>query len=213
MWPDHGLRFMKAGLRGETVPLPKSRYESTTSVEQALLKRRSVRAFRNVSLALDDLGQLLWAAQGITDRAGFRTAPSAGALYPLELYAFAGNVQGLQTGLYRYIPRGHALRRVADRDKRQALARAAYDEPSIAEAPAILALCAVYERVTVKYGEQGRRYVHMEAGHAAQNVYLQALSLPLGTVVLGAFYDVRVAETLALGSEEQPLYLMPIGRV
>lgn len=207
------LRYVKAGQRDEQVTLPKLQYESTTSVEQALLKRRSVREFRDVPLALDDLGQLLWAAQGITDRVGFRTAPSAGALYPLEVYAVAGNVQGLPTGLYRYIPRGHALRQIADGDKRPALGRAAYDQPSIAEAPAILALCAVYERVTEKYGERGLRYVHMEAGHAAQNVYLQAVSLHLGTVVLGAFDDARVAETLTLGEREQPLYLMPIGRI
>jgi SagB-type dehydrogenase family enzyme len=129
------------------------------------------------------------------------------------VYAVAGNVQGLPTGLYRYIPRGHALHRIGDGDKRPALGPAAYDQTSIAEVPAVLALCAVYERVTGKYGERGLRYVHMEAGHAAQNVYLQALSLHLGTVVLGAFDDARVAETLALGSKEQPLYLMPIGRI
>ncbi|RPH77275.1 MAG: SagB/ThcOx family dehydrogenase [Nitrospiraceae bacterium] len=206
------LRSVKVGLNDEQVTLPKLRYESTTSVEQALLKRRSVREFRNLPLALDDLGQLLWAAQGITDQVGFRTAPSAGALYPLEVYACAGNAQGLPTGLYRYIPRGHALRRIADGDKRPALGRAAYDQPLIAEAPAVLALCAVYERVTGKYGERGLRYVHMEAGHAAQNVYLHAVTLNLGTVVLGAFDDRRVAETLTLGEQDQPLYLMPIGR-
>jgi SagB-type dehydrogenase family enzyme len=206
------FRSMKASLHDKQVTLPKLRYESKTSVEQTLLKRRSVREFRDAPLALDDLGQLLWAAQGITDRAGLRTAPSAGALYPLEVYACAGNVQGLPTGLYRYIPREHALLQVASGDRRPVLGRAAYDQPSIAEAPAVLALCAVYERVTGKYGERGLRYVHMEAGHAAQNVYLQVVSLHLGTVVLGAFDDARVAETLALGSEEQPLYLMPIGR-
>lgn len=203
----------KVGLRDEQVTLPKLHYESTTSVEQALLKRRSVREFRGVPLALDDLGQLLWATQGITDRAGFRTAPSAGALYPLEVYALAGNIQGLTTGLYHYIPNRHALRRIADWDKRQALARAAYDQPSIAEASAVLALCAVYERVTGKYGERGLRYVHMEAGHAAQNVYLQAVSLQLGTVVLGAFDDRSVKDVLDLNGRETPLYLMPVGRI
>jgi len=206
------FRSVKAGLRDEQVALPVLRYESATSVEQALLKRRSVREFRDAPLALDDLGQLLWAAQGITDRAGFRTAPSAGGLYPLEVYAVAGNVQGLPTGLYHYIPRGHALRRIADGDKRPALARAALDQPSIAEASAVLALCAVYERVTGKYGDRGLRYVHMEAGHAAQNVYLQAVSLRLGTVVLGAFDDKAVKDVLNLEGQEKPLYLMPLGR-
>ncbi|HEX5646419.1 MAG TPA: SagB/ThcOx family dehydrogenase [Nitrospira sp.] len=142
------FRSVKAGLRNEQIALPVLRYESATSVEQALLKRRSVREFRDVPLALVDLGQLLWAAQGLTDRSGFRTALSAGALYPLEVYVVAGNIQELPSGLYHYIPSWHALRRIADWDKRQALARAAYDQPSITEAPAILALCAVYERVT-----------------------------------------------------------------
>jgi SagB-type dehydrogenase family enzyme len=178
-----------------------------------LQKRRSIRQFRDVPLALEDLGQLLWAAQGITDRAGFRTSPSAGALYPLEVYVVAGNVQGLPIGLYHYIPRAHSLRRIADWDKRQALAHAAYDQPAIAEAPAILALCAVYERVTGKYGERGLRYVHMEAGHAAQNVYLQTVSLQLGTVVLGAFDDRDVKGVLSLNGRETPLYLMPVGGI
>jgi SagB-type dehydrogenase family enzyme len=200
-------------LRDDPVTLPKLRYESTTAVEQALLKRRSIREFRNLPLAIDDLGQLLWAAQGMTDRAEFRTSPSAGALYPLEVYAVAGNVQELPTGLYRYIPRGHALHRIADGDKRQTLSRAAYDQASIAEASAVLALCAVYERVTGKYGERGLRYVHMEAGHAAQNVYLQAVSLQLGTVVLGAFDDKGVKGVLNLDRQENPLYLMPVGRI
>ena len=207
------FRSMKVGLHDELVTLPKLRYESPATIEQALLKRRSVREFRDAPLALDDLGQLLWAAQGITDRAGFRTSPSAGALYPLEVYAVAGDVQGLPAGLYHYIAQGHALRLIADWDKRQALAHAAYDQPSIAEAPAIVALCAVYERVTGKYGERGLRYVHMEAGHAAQNIYLQAVSLQLGTVALGAFDDRDVKSVLNLNGREAPLYLMPVGRV
>jgi SagB-type dehydrogenase family enzyme len=206
------FRSVKAVLRDEQVTLPKLRYESPTSVERSLQKRRSIRQFRNAPLALGDLGQLLWAAQGITDRAGFRTSPSAGALYPLEVYAVAGNVQGLPAGLYHYIARAHALRRIADWNKRQALSLAAYDQLSIAEAPAILALCAVYERVTGKYGERGLRYVHMEAGYAAQNVYLQALSLQLGTVVLGAFDDRDVKGVLNLNGRETPLYLMPVGK-
>ena len=207
------FRSVKTGLRDEQVALPTLRYESATSVEQALLKRRSVREFRDVPLALVDLGQLLWAAQGVTDRAGLRTAPSAGALYPLEVYAVAGNVQGLPTGLYRYLPRGHAMRRIADGDKRPALARAVLDQLTLSEASAVLALCAIYERVTGKYGDRGLRYVHMEAGHAAQNVYLQAVSLRLSTVVFGAFDDKAVKDVLSLEGQEKPLYLMPTGRI
>ena len=129
------FRSVKAFLRDEQVTLLKLRFGSPTPVEQSLQKRRSIREFRDASLALEDLGQLLWAAQGITDRTGFGASPSAGALYPLEVYAVAGNVQELPAGLYHYIPRAHALRRIADWDKRRALAHAAYDQPSIAEAP------------------------------------------------------------------------------
>ncbi len=201
-----------SSLRNQKTALPKPRYESSTSLEQALLKRRSVREFRDAPLALDDLAQLLWAAQGLTDRAGFRTSPSAGARYPLEVSVLAGNVRGLPPGLYKYAPREQALRRVGADDKRLALSHAALDQPSIAAAPAVLILCAVYERITERYGERGLRYAHMEAGHAAQNVYLQSVSLGLGTVVIGAFADERVAETLGLSAQEQPLYLMPIGK-
>ncbi len=196
----------------EKVPVPKPRYASAISVEQALLKRRSVRQFSDAPLTLDDLGQLLWAVQGVTDQSGLRTAPSAGALYPLEVYVLAGNVQGLSIGLYRYRPHEHALLRLAKGDLRLALGRAALDQTAITQAPAILVMCAVYARVTGKYGQRGVRYVHMEAGHAAQNVYLQAGALPVGTVAIGAFDDARVAETLTLGPQEQPLYLLPIGR-
>lgn len=206
------IRPAKSGLRNEKVPLPKPRYESVASLEHALLKRRSVREFREAPLTLDDLAQLLWAAQGLTDRAGFRTAPSAGALYPLEVYVLAGNIQGLPPGLYQYAPHEHRLHRVGNDDKRPALSHAALDQAAVAVAPAVLILCAVYERITEKYGERGIRYVHMEAGHAAQNVYLQAVSLRLSTVVIGAFADEQVAEALTLSVQEHPLYLMPIGK-
>ena len=187
--------------------------EGGVTIEQGLHRRRSVREFREAPLRLEELSQLLWAAQGITHRQGFRTAPSAGALFPLEVYVVAGKVHGLPPGLLRYVPSLHVLERLADGDRRLVLARAALDQPVVAHAPATLALCAFYERVTDRYGQRGIRYVHMEAGHAAQNVYLQALSLQVGTVVLGAFDDDRVRDVLALAPREQPLYLMPVGKV
>lgn len=200
-------------MRTDRVILPKPRYESPVSVEEALLKRRSIREFRSGSMTLHELGQLLWAAQGITAREGFRTAPSAGALYPLEVRLLAGSIDGIAVGLYQYDPRKHGLWGQDQADQRIALAQAALDQPVIAEASAVIALSAVYKRTTARYGERGIRYVHMEAGHAAQNIYLEAVTLRLGTVVIGAFDDRRVKEVLRLETQEEPLYLMPIGRL
>jgi SagB-type dehydrogenase family enzyme len=192
-------------------PLPTPKYEGRTSFERNLFNRRSVRDFKNRPLSLSELSQLLWAAQGITHRGGYRTAPSAGALYPLDLYVLAGNVSGLNSGLYKYSPRKHGLVKKSSEDKLLRLRLAAFDQPPVSEAGLVLVFCAVFKRTTWKYGQRGIRYVHMEVGHAAQNVYLQAVSLQIGTVVLGAFDDTKVRDVLGL-KEEEPLYLMPVGK-
>lgn len=124
----------------------------------------------------------------------------------------AGKVTGLPVGIYSYDPHQHELSRILDSDKRAELSKAALGQSSIKNAAAILVISAVYERVTVKYGERGIRYVHMEAGHAAQNVFLQAVSLDLGTVVIGAFHDEEMRAVLHLRGQEQPLYIMPVGK-
>ncbi len=165
------------------------------------------------ALSMAQVSQLLWAAQGITDRQGFRTAPSAGALYPLELYLAVGNVDGLGAGLYRYEPDSHTLARMDDQDLRRRLARAALGQQWVADNAAVLIITGVYSRTQRKYGRRAQRYVHMEVGHAAQNVFLQAASLGLGTVVVGAFDDDAVARALGLSQGEQPLCLMPVGRL
>jgi SagB-type dehydrogenase family enzyme len=194
------------------VALPAPRREGRLSVEEALAQRRSVREYADAALTAAQLSQLLWAAQGVSEpSAGLRTAPSAGALYPLELYAAVERVSGLAPGVYRYVPRGHRLEPVSDGSVRARLSADALSQQAIAEAPVTLALAAVFARTTQKYGERGRRYVLMEAGHAAQNVYLQATALGLGTVVIGAFDDGRVRSTLGMRSGEEPLYLMPVG--
>lgn len=197
---------------GERVKLPEPRYDSETSVEEALSQRRSVRAYSGESLTLEEVSQLLWAAQGITAPWGGRTAPSAGALYPLELYVAVGNVEGLDQGVYRYIPEDHELKKVKDGDVRVELADAALGQKSVRDAAMDLVFTAAYERTTVKYDERGERYVQMEAGHAAQNVYLQAVALDLGTVVIGAFVDGEVKRIMNIEEQEEPLYIMPIGR-
>lgn len=202
------------GYAQEKIALPAPRSDSDTSVEEALLRRRSHRSFARSPLSLQEVAQLLWAAQGITDKAqGFRTAPSAGALYPLEVYLVVGEVEGLFPGVYRYLPEEHALVMTLNEDRREELYKVSLFQGWIRAAPVVLVFTAVYERTTRKYGERGIRYVYMEAGHAAQNVYLQAEALNLGTVVVGAFQDDGVKNALLLPKNEHPLYLMPVGRV
>jgi SagB-type dehydrogenase family enzyme len=196
-----------------TIKLPQPFYDSKTSIEKSLRERRSTRVYNFLPMSLSDLSQLLWAAQGISGAEGRRTVPSAGALYPLEVSVVAGNVSGLQPGIYVYKPERHELLKIIDGDKRDELSRAARGQSAIRSASAVLVISAVYERSTVKYGERGNRYVHMEAGHAAQNVYLQAVSLNLGTVAIGAFDDDEVKNAAHLTVREQPLYIMPIGRL
>ncbi len=196
----------------EAIRLPQPVTEGTMSLEKTLHERRSVRQYGNAPISLGDLSQMLWAAQGISGAGGKRTAPSAGALYPLDLYVIAGAVAGLSAGVYSYDPHRHQLAMVAEGDARRELSRAALGQSTIKNAAAVLAVCAVYERTTFKYGERGTRYVHMEAGHAAQNASLQAVALGLGTVVVGAFDDDQVKTVLRLSEREHPLLLMPMGK-
>ncbi len=199
---------------GGRIKLPEPRYAGNISVEEALSKRRSIRAYSGDNLTIEEVSQLLWAAQGITSPWGGRTAPSAGALYPLELYLVAGDVEGIDKGAYRYRPEEHELEKVKDGDIRAELAEAALgpNQEHVKDAAIDIVFTAVYERTTVKYKERGIRYARMEAGHAAQNVYLQAVSLDLGTVVIGAFSEDKVKEIVNAEEQENPLYIMPVGR-
>ncbi len=196
---------------GDLIELPQPQVAGNVSVEEALKSRRSVRSFRAAALRLDEVSQLLWAAQG-TSSHRLRTAPSAGALYPLDVYLVAGRVDGLEAGVYRYDPRKHALHSLTKGDLRKKLSRAALDQEWVREGALALVFSAVYEKTTTKYGSRGKRYVHMETGHAMQNVYLQAEALGLGTVTIGAFTDNSVKELLRLDAEQQPLSIMPVGR-
>lgn len=196
----------------DVVSLPAPRLDSQVSVERVLRSRRSVREFRKAPITLTEVSQLLWAAQGVTHGDGFRTAPSAGALYPLELYLIAGEVTGLSAGVYRYEPGKNQLLKILDGDLRTPLAHAALDQSWIGNAAAVLAFAAVPERTTRKYSERGIRYIHMEIGHAAQNVLLEAVALDLGTAVVGAFVDEQVQTLLQLPKDQPVLYLIPVGK-
>jgi SagB-type dehydrogenase family enzyme len=198
--------------RTDTIKLPDPQYNSKISVESAILARRSIRNYRLEPLDLSDISQLLWAAQGITDPGGYRAAPSAGALYPLEIYALVGNATHLSAGIYKYRPARHELQKKGSEDRRDALCQAALSQDPIRKAPVVLVICGVYERTTSKYGERGIRYVYMEAGHAAQNALLQAVSLNLGAVVIGAFRDETVAQVVGCEKGESPLYIIPVGK-
>ncbi len=206
----------------ETIDLPDPSYASDTSIEEALLERRSVRSYKDEPLTLHEISQLLWAAYGITKqvpggpdflRGGFRTAPSAGALYPLEIYVVAGNVTDLSPGIYRYDSRNHKLEKTMEGDKRKELAGAALGQSMIKEAPAVIVYSAVFERTTRKYGDRGReRYVWMDAGHSAQNIYLQGISMDIGLCVSGAFRDLNVKKVMNMTREEEPVYIIPVGK-
>jgi SagB-type dehydrogenase family enzyme len=190
----------------QAIALPTPLASGAMSLEEALARRRSVRDFAATPLTLTELGQLLWAAQGITSQDGRRTAPSAGALYPLELYAVTAEA------VYYYEPGGHRLSVHLAGDRRPELYAAALSQATVLEAPAVLVIAAVVERTERKYGaERSPRYVHLEAGHAAQNILLQAVALDLGAVPIGAFYDNQVQQALALPADHQPLYLIPAG--
>ncbi len=192
--------------------LPAPSYDGKVSVEQALFARRSVRSFNPDSLSLEEISQLLWSAQGISSPRGYRTAPSAGALYPLEVYIIVGYVKDLLAGIYKYNIREHALMIMVDGDRRNDICRAALQQRFIAKAPVVLLFCTVKERVTSKYGERGLKYIFMEVGHAAQNVCLQAVALGLKTTVVGAFRDTEVKTIAELDNNELPVYIIPIGR-
>lgn len=198
----------------KTIKLPVPSYKSNTSVEEALLKRRSIRSYQNQPLTLAELGQIVWSAQGITKTGrNLRTSPSAGATYPLEVYVVVGSVKDLAAGIYKYKPDSHELVLVAQGDKRLDLSKAALSQRSVASSAVVIIFSAVYERTTKRYGQRGVMYAHIEVGHASQNVYLQAVSLKLGTVVIGAFEETGVKKVLHLPADEQPVYLMPVGKI
>ena len=195
-----------------TVSLPEPQLDGEVSLEQSLVARRSTRNYSGESLTLEEISQLFWAAQGVTNAAGHRTAPSAGGLYPLELYLVAGNVENLEPGIYHYMPEKHELVLIAEGDIRIELAKAALSQSSVKDGAVSVVMTAIYERTTTKYGERGIRYVHIEAGHAAQNLCLQATALGLGLVTVGAFEDEQVVEVLNLPDDEIPLYIIPVGK-
>jgi len=191
------------------IKLSRPKEKGSVSIEETLNQRRSVRDYKKGSLSLEEVSQLLWSATG--KNLYRRTAPSAGATYPLEIYLVAGEVDGLEPGLYHYSITKHSLEKTKEQDVRRGLCRAALEQRMIERAPVSIVIAADYRRTTGHYGQRGIRYVHMEVGHVGQNVSLQAVALNMGSVMIGAFDDRQVKEILEI--EEEPLYIIPIGKV
>lgn len=194
--------------------LPRPRIEGTISVEQVIQQRRTTRGYGDKVLSLDQLSQLLWSAQGVTERHGFkRAAPSAGALYPMDLYAVVGQscVAKMKAGVYRYESEGHTLSLVTTDDLRDEVARASLSQNWMAKAPVNFVITAEYSRITGKYGKRGIRYALIEAGHMGQNLFLQAEALGLKAGIVGAFHDETLIRVMKLPSSHEPLLVMPVG--
>jgi SagB-type dehydrogenase family enzyme len=191
------------------IKLPKAKEKGLTSIEETLNQRRSVRDYKKGPLDLEQISQLLWAASG--RNLYRRTAPSAGATYPLEIYLVVGEVEKLDPGIFHYSFSRHSLESIKEQDIRNRLSAAALQQRMIEKAPINIIIAADYGRTTGRYGQRGLRYVHMEVGHVGQNVALQANALSLGTVMIGAFDDKQVKEVL--GINEEPLYIIPVGKI
>ena len=207
----------------QEIRLPEAKRSGDMSLEQALNERKSVRSFSDTPLSLEELAQLLWAGNGTRVDAvsgPTRTAPSAGGLYPQELFVFAGDVEGLDAGVYAYRPARHSLLKIDERDRRRELASAALNQRFIAAAPAVIVIGGVVERTAAKYGNRGaERYVYMDAAHSSENIFLQATVLGLATVTVGAFRDSAVSSLLRPETgfpdglpDARPIYIMPVGR-
>lgn len=218
----------KPGSQAEIIRLPAPQHDGRFSVEKAISLRRSVREYADIPLTISEISQILWAAQGFTRerkdpprmwnpkyewQGSLRTAPSAGALYPIEIYLLAGNIDELAKGAYKFIPKNHSLKKVMSVDKRTDLCDAALKQAPIEKAAAVMVLASVFERTSYKYGERAERYVHIEVGSIAENVYLQGMTLGIGTVLIGAFDDLKVKSVLQLSEDEHPLAIMPLGKM
>ena len=207
-----GLLGIKIGYA--SIPLPKPSSDGKLSLEKAIKGRRTLREFKDRVLSLNHLSQLLWAAQGITDPIEMKRAvPSAGALYPLDIYVIVGEkgVKGMEAGVYHYLPRTHEILPIAKGDLRKEVASASLRQMWMTQAPVIFIITAEYKRNTWKYGERGIRYALIEVGHAGQNLFLQAEALGLGAGIVGAFNDLEVSKVAGLPPKHEPLLIMPVG--
>jgi len=207
------LFYQSGGQGAAVIKLPPPAKKGGMALAEALAARRTVRHFAARALALGQVSQLLWEADGLSDPRGLRTAPSAGATYPLDLYLVVGErgVADLPAGVYHYLIAEHALALVAPGDLRSAAARACLHQTWMTEAPVMVVITGEYRRCTGRYGQRGIRYTHMEAGNVSQNVFLATKALGLGAGIVGAFDDQALAQVLKLPPAHEPLLVMPVG--
>jgi SagB-type dehydrogenase family enzyme len=207
-----GLLVIKMG--DASILLPKPSLDGKVSLEKTIQERRTIRDFKDRSLTLTHLSQLLWAGQGITDlKEKKRAAPSAGALYPLDIYVIVGEkgVEGMEPGVYHYLAEGHSMSPISKGDCRKEVASASLWQMWMAKAPILFVITAEYKRIMGKYGGRGIRYALIEVGHVAQNLFLQAEALGLGAGIVGAFQDEEVSKAIDIPSKHEPLLIMPVG--
>ncbi len=186
------------------IKLPNPKLKGEKSLEECIYERESVRSYKDKEIEIEKVSQILWASQG--KKGHKRTVPSAGATFPLEIYITLKN-----KGYFHYNFEKHILELITDDDLSKKLAEASGNQQSIAEAYFNIIICAVFERTTQRYGERGIRYVFIEVGHCAQNVHLEAVSMGLSSVPIGAYEDNKVKEVLGLKKKIEPLYIIPIG--
>ena len=198
------------------IDLPSPSYKGTVSVEEALKARRTHRSFQSRPLTLKQFSQILWGAYGVTDRkygSFLKTAPSAGALYPLDIYGVVGQdgVETLAAGIYHFRPENHTVELVKQGDLRAEVAGHALRQMWMAKAPLMLVITGEYNRSSMKYGPRGVTYTHIEAGHVGQNIFLQAEAIGLKAGIVGAFNNRSVITTMGLPPSHDPLLIMPVG--
>jgi len=209
--PDLYKEYPQAG----KIELPAFEPARAMSLDQTLRQRKSIRDFQAKPISKGQLAYLLWASTGIQrveQGYEFRTAPSAGALYPIETYVVVNNVKSLEAGVYHYAIRSHQLEQLQQRDLRQQIAAAALGQGMCATAAAVFIWTAVFERCKWKYGQRAYRYIYLDAGHIAENLALAAVSLNLGTCEIGALYDDHVNAIIGIdGTQESTICMAALG--
>jgi SagB-type dehydrogenase family enzyme len=193
---------------GMIIKLPAPKEKGVVSLEEAIKHRRSERSLSGAKLSLEQISQLLWSCQGITDEKSLhRAAPSAGATYPLEVYLVNSE------GLFYYIPDSHSLEKIENKDLRGELSQACFGQGFVSDASIDIIICADFKRTTSRYSKRGINYVYIEVGHAAENLHLEAVSLGLGSVPVGAFSEAAVQKVLNLPKGIIPIYVVPVGYI
>jgi SagB-type dehydrogenase family enzyme len=199
----------------DIIKLPEPKDKKVVYLDELLNKRYSIRTFKQKPISIDDLSYILWCSYGFKKDGG-RVVPSAGALYPLDIYIIAGSIEGERNmgiipGIYHYLPDKHQIELIKKGDIRKDVANASLSQMWMASAPCMIAITCEYKRITSKYRDRGIRYAHMEAGNVSQNIFLATFNTGLGCGIVGAFNDDLVKTVMGINRMREPLLIMPIG--